>query len=656
MNMDKFFSEANIAIATIEISKLNLFCKYFKKNTFDIENFIQSQNSLYDSEKENFNFIFANQQALNIFGCKNLFILNKKKKIIFKNKLNIFENELISNILSNKNKFNITINVKNLRNENINIYLYCSYLNNISKNEILLFLVDMTQYINEVLKNKRLKYKYNFIFDSISESYLIVNIFNDYVIECNRYAKIKIFDDIKYIKYIKHYDIVEEKNKKKYLQFYYDFLKKYGDLDEIQTTVVNNINQIFPVSLTVSRFSGEKNFVLIKFKDISDVITIENRRKLLSTAIDQVAESIVITDVYGKIQYVNPAFEKTSGYIFPEVIGRKYDFINNDDSSKIQYKSMWQKSLSGEVWRGILTNKKQDGSIYKEEATVTPVKDSHGNIINFVTVKRDITEHLLLENQIRQSQKMQAIGTLAGGIAHDFNNILTAILGYAELTQVQCNKGSLLYENLEEIVRAADRAGKLVDQILKFSRQGEKNISNFEISLIIKEAIKLLRASLPANIELLVDLVDTPLVKADPTQAHQIIMNLCTNAYQALDGKAGTIKIRLQTVHITMQQGIEIGNLEQGRYACLQVEDDGHGIPPELMERIFEPYFTTKKIGAGTGLGLSVVHGIVTDHGGAVTVESTVGSGTCFFVYLPEASGHEYRTKKNPINQLIDGV
>ncbi|MBM9538842.1 hybrid sensor histidine kinase/response regulator, partial [Desulfobulbus alkaliphilus] len=471
----------------------------------------------------------------------------------------------------------------------------------------------------------------------ITDAYLIVDIFSDYVLECNKSAMSLIFKCEKYNDFIRHYDIIEYKKRDEYLKFYNTFKKYDLKYKEIQTFIVNEKEKIVPVSLKISKMdSGEDSLILIRIKDLSETISIEKRQKLLSTAVDQVAESVIITDVYGKIQYVNPAFEKTSGYMFSEVIGRSYDFLNDDESSKVQYTLMWKESSSGNVWRGVLVNKKRNGSRYKEETTVTPVKDSEGKIINYVTVKRDITEHLILENQIRQSQKMQAIGTLAGGIAHDFNNILTAILGYAELTQAQCDKGSLLYDNLEEIVRAADRAGKLVDQILKFSRQGEKNISNFDISLIIKEATKLLRASLPANVELLLELKDTPLVKADPTQAHQIIMNLCTNAYQALSGKGGTIKIRLQTVNITPQQGIKIGNVEQGRYACLQVEDNGHGIPQELMERIFEPYFTTKSFGAGTGLGLSVVHGIAHDHGGAVTVESTLGRGTCFSVFLPQ--------------------
>ncbi len=256
--------------------------------------------------------------------------------------------------------------------------------------------------------------------------------------------------------------------------------------------------------------------------------------------------------------------------------------------------------------------------------------------MNYVAVKRDITQRLILENQIRQSQKMQAIGTLAGGVAHDFNNILTAILGYAELSQARCDNGSLIYKNLEEIIRASDRAAHLVDQILKFSRQSEKNVATLKISLIIKEVLKLLRASLPANIELTSDISNTIYVKADPTQIHQILMNLCTNAYQSLEGKRGVINIRLKSVTLNPSQGVKIGSLPHGQYACIQVTDNGIGIPESLHQRIFEPYFTTKKINEGTGLGLSVVHGIVNDHGGAVALQSTPGKGSCFSVYLPE--------------------
>jgi PAS domain S-box-containing protein len=377
---------------------------------------------------------------------------------------------------------------------------------------------------------------------------------------------------------------------------------------------------------------------------MSNKFKMEEGRRLLATAIDQAAESVIITDVNGNIEYVNPAFEEISGYSFAEVIGKKPSLLKSGETPSYQYKLMWEEISQGRVWRGNFTNRKKNGAIYCEDATVSPVKDYKGRIKNYVAVKRDITQHLILEKQIRQSQKMQAIGMLAGGIAHDFNNILTAILGYAELCQLQCDQDSILHNNIDEIVRAAERAGQLVDQILKFSRQGSKELESLKMSSIVKEAIKLLRASFSANVALNLEVIHDLYVKADPTQIHQIVMNLCTNAYQALDGSTGEISVRIFRTLLSPTEGVEIGRLQPGSYVCMQVQDTGIGIPREYLQRIFEPYFSTKKMEEGTGLGLSVVHGIVNDHRGAVVVESTPGQGSCFTVYLPEA-------ENDPVNR-----
>jgi signal transduction histidine kinase len=232
---------------------------------------------------------------------------------------------------------------------------------------------------------------------------------------------------------------------------------------------------------------------------------------------------------------------------------------------------------------------------------------------------------------------MQAIGTLAGGIAHDFNNILTAIMGYAELSQSQCEKNSIVYSNLNEIVKGTDRASQLVNQILKFSRKSENDVLSVNLDSIVKDVLKLMRASVPADVNVMYEAHDSFYIKADPTQVSQIIMNLCTNAYQALEGKAGCISIKIFKKELSQKKGIEIGNLKKGVYVCMQIEDNGVGSPPEYIHRIFEPFFTTKKLHEGTGLGLSVVHGIVNDHRGGITVESIPGKGSCFTVYFPES-------------------
>lgn len=405
----------------------------------------------------------------------------------------------------------------------------------------------------------------------------------------------------------------------------------------------------FNVDIKTSSFGGYIISVII-LHEITTSIKVEERRRVLSTAVDNSDESVIITDIYGNIQYVNPAFEYISGYQLVDVIGKNPKILKSGKVPDAIYKNLWVEISGGSVWQGTLINKKKNGDFYTEEVTITPVKDNYGIITNYVCVKRDITNKIILENQIRQTQKMQAIGTLAGGVAHDFNNILTAIIGYAELTQEKCIKDTIMYNNITEIIKASDRAADLVDQILKFSRQGEKNISSLNFNILLKEAIKLLRASISANIEIIVDAKDRVSVRADPTQMHQIIMNLCTNSYQSIYNN-GYIKIILSRKYLNIIEGVNVGNLPAGYYACLQVLDNGCGIPKEYLPRIFEPYFTTKKNVGGTGLGLSVVHGIVNDHGGAISVESVPGKWTCFAVYIPES---EEIVEKDMINNDID--
>ncbi len=240
------------------------------------------------------------------------------------------------------------------------------------------------------------------------------------------------------------------------------------------------------------------------------------------------------------------------------------------------------------------------------------------------------------EKQLQQVMKLQAIGTLAGGIAHDFNNILFPIVGYTELTMDDVPKDSQARQNLKEILKATNRAKELVQQILTFSRQSSQERKPLKVQYLIKEVFKLLRATIPSSIQIECDIDDTcgP-IKGDPTQIHQVIMNLCTNAYHAMQETGGKLEVSLKEIHISYEQSIERVGMKVGKHVELQVKDSGHGMEPQVIERIFEPYYTTKAQGKGTGLGLSVIHGIVKSHGGDITVSSFPGQGATFKVYLP---------------------
>jgi len=372
-------------------------------------------------------------------------------------------------------------------------------------------------------------------------------------------------------------------------------------------------------------------------KDITERKQAEEERIRLATAIEQATESVVITDRDGTIQYVNPAFESITGYGRQEAVGQNPRILKSDNHGKEFYKAMWDTIASGKVWRGHFINKKKNGTLYEEEATISPVKNTSGEIINFVAVKRDVTEEIKLEDKLRQAQKMEAIGTLAGGIAHDFNNILSAIIGYTELAEYEIPEGSKTREKLKEVLKAGLRAKDLVKQILAFSRQGDQERKPLQISHIVKESLKLLRASLPTTIEIRRNIEpDTGIIEADPTQIHQVMMNLCTNAAHAMNNKGGVLEVEIRNVKVENQDiGLEYPNVPPGHYVLLTIRDTGHGISAGVVERIFDPYFTTKEKGEGTGLGLAVVHGIVKSYGGVITVYSEIGKGSTFNIYLP---------------------
>jgi PAS domain S-box-containing protein len=372
------------------------------------------------------------------------------------------------------------------------------------------------------------------------------------------------------------------------------------------------------------------------FQDITGRRRSEEAHARLATAAAQAAETIVITDLHGTILYANPAFEKTSGYTCAEVLGQNPRFLKSDRHDPGFYRQMWDVLQRGETWRGHFVNRRKEGALFEEDATISPVRDAAGKIVNYVAVKRDVTREVQLEAQFRQAQKMEAIGTLAGGIADDFNNILSAIFGYGYLLQQDTQDNAPAQESVREILQAANRAKDLVQQILTFSRQREQKRAVIHLDAVLKEVGKFLRASLPAEIKIAMNLADdAPAVLADPTQIYQVTVNLATNALHAMEGRPGRLTLSLDA----FLPGEEIRRahpeLQPVPYARLIVADTGHGMDAPTLERIFEPFFTTKPVGKGTGLGLSVVHGIVQSHEGVITVESQPGCGTTFSLYFP---------------------
>ncbi len=386
--------------------------------------------------------------------------------------------------------------------------------------------------------------------------------------------------------------------------------------------------------------------------DLTKRIRMEQEMRRLAVAVEQSSESIMITDVDGTILYVNAAFESTTGYPAGEVLGRKPSLLKSGRQDAECYRKLWECIAAGKTWEGRLTNRKKDGSLFDVEAVIYPIRADSGEVLNYVAISRDITWEMAIEKQMRQTQKMNAIGELAGGVSHDFNNILTAILGYVTLCMEAVEEGGKAQGYLREIVKAGDRATKLVRQILTFSRQEEQLFHPVALQPVLRDSLGMVRTMIKADIEVEADINERcGAVFGDTTQIQQVVVNLCTNAVHALEKGGGTLRLSLRQVELLgRKDGGQVVDLEPGLYACIVVSDTGCGMSPEVMERIFEPYYTTKNKGEGTGFGLSIVHGIVQKHRGYIAVESEEGKGSVFTLYLPLHVGTE-EEKEQAIDQ-----
>jgi len=391
----------------------------------------------------------------------------------------------------------------------------------------------------------------------------------------------------------------------------------------------------------VSGMEGDFDFFLQVGLDITERKEANEERLRLAAAIEQAAEAMAVIGLDRTIRYVNPAFERIYGYQAEEAVGQSTALFSAGPGEAAFFDTAWPHLERGLVSQGRMTIQKRDGSRREVELTVTPVRDDEGQIINYVALSRDMTHEVGLERQLRQAQKMEAIGTLAGGIAHDFNNILASLIGFAELARRSLPEtAQQASQDLKEVLEAGNRAKDLVKQILTFSRQGEQEKRALRLGPVIKEALKLLRASLPTTIEIKQDIaVQSDVVLADATQVHQVLMNLCANAAYAMREKGGHLEVELREVDLEAAETAPSPELEPGPYLRLSVSDTGPGMDRAVVERIFEPYFTTKKPGEGTGMGLAVVHGIVKSQGGAITVESEPGQGATFKVWWPKFEG-----------------
>jgi two-component system cell cycle sensor histidine kinase/response regulator CckA len=356
----------------------------------------------------------------------------------------------------------------------------------------------------------------------------------------------------------------------------------------------------------------------------------------LSCAVEHSADTIVVTNSEGIIEYVNPAFEVVTGYSLQEVAGQSQSILKSEVQAPLLYRELWETIRNGDACRSIVVNRKKNGEVYYTDGSVSPIRNAEGKITHFVSNGRDLTERLRIEAELLQSQKMDAIGQLAGGVAHDFNNLLTIITSYSELALDSVVPGSSTQGRLLEILSAAHRAADLTRQLLAFSRKQPQALRVAELNPVIGGIVKGLRRLIGEDIELSFTAgKGLGRIRLDPVQIEQILMNLAANSRDAMpQGGRCTIEtsdVQLDQEYVDHKRAI----IPIGRYALLTVTDTGAGIPAEHLSHVFEPFYTTKASGKGTGLGLATVYGIVKQNHGFVWVYSEPEIGTTFKIYLP---------------------
>ncbi len=421
-----------------------------------------------------------------------------------------------------------------------------------------------------------------------------------------------------------------------------------------ETTGIRKADPTFPVQLNAAPLNPETDahgLVVFAF-DISGLkMAIEEQARLV-TAVEHAAESIIVTNPEGIIEYVNPAFEKITGYSRQEVIGRNIELMDSGRHSKTFLSFIIDTLQRGEIWQGRIVNKRKDNSLYETEATVSPIKNKIGEITNYVSLQRDVSHEVRLERQLRQAQKMEAIGTLAGGIAHDFNNLLMGIQGNISLSLLDLDTDSPLSKNLKKIEQYIQNGVDLTKQLLGFARGGKYEISLLNINELLKEQNLMFSRT---NKEVIFEdklAPDLWSVGVDRGQIEQVLMNLYLNALQAMPG-GGTLITR--TGHMTIDKDqYNPYYVKAGKYVKITIEDTGIGMSEEIQQRIFDPFFTTKEMGRGTGLGLASVYGIVKNHEGFINVYSEKGKGTRFEVCLP-ASGKGVPHKEKAREEFVEG-
>ncbi|MBD3216436.1 MAG: PAS domain S-box protein [Candidatus Lokiarchaeota archaeon] len=401
--------------------------------------------------------------------------------------------------------------------------------------------------------------------------------------------------------------------------------------DGVKRVIINH-------TAPVTDETGNLLAAVVVNQDVTKQYRVEAERERLMMAIGQAAEAVVITDTKGIIVYVNPAFEQVTGYTREEAIGQNPRVLKSGEQVDTFYREMWETLTRGEDWSGRIVNKKKNGEYFTEEAVISPVFNDVNQIVNYVAVKRDITEQLGLEERLRQSQKLEAIGQLAGGVAHDFNNCLGGISGYVELMSMKSEDPATIVAYAAKILSSVRKAANLTKQLLNFARKATIDPQPMDIHGSINQTVEMLRHTIDRRIELqTILLANRTIVNADASQIENALLNLGVNARDAMpEGGQLVFETAIATINKDSFSGYPFQAVP-GDYVKITVSDTGTGMDNETKIRIFEPFFTTKEVGKGTGLGLASVYGTMKQHNGYVTLDSGVGHGTSFHLFVPLA-------------------
>jgi PAS domain S-box-containing protein len=363
----------------------------------------------------------------------------------------------------------------------------------------------------------------------------------------------------------------------------------------------------------------------------------EHQRRQLFQAVEQSGSFVIITDAEGVIEYANPKLLDAMGYTAEEVVHGRPSLWKSEATDPRVYDSLWQTITAGQIWRGEFQNRRRDGGLVAVSATISPVRDEEGRITHYVSIQEDVTYRREIEEQLRRSQRLEAIGQLTGGLAHDFNNLLTVVIGNLDLLQDEPGLPKEAYELVDHALGASLRGAELTRQLLAFARRQSLAGRAFDLNELVSGTTALLRRTLGEQIETRLNLAqDLWPAHADPTQVESALANLALNARDAMPG-GGRLTVETGNVRIEAQEAADAVDLAPGDYVVLTVSDTGTGIPPELIGRVIEPFFTTKPQGKGTGLGLSMVYGFAKQSGGHLKIQSETGRGTTIRLFLPRA-------------------